>query len=62
MKDEMKWEAEFDEPTVEELADAATNPKAYGLDEDGFPNAETFNAMVSECDHSDGGVPPSQAE
>jgi hypothetical protein len=34
---------------VEELEDARSNPQAYGLDRDGWPNAEEFNAAISEA-------------
>jgi hypothetical protein len=33
---------------IEELEDARSNPQAYGLDEDGWPNAEEFNAAMME--------------
>ncbi len=34
---------------IEELEDARENPKKYGLDEDGWPTAEEFNAMMMEA-------------
>jgi hypothetical protein len=31
---------------IAEEEDACANPRAYGLDEDGWPNAEEFNAIM----------------
>ena len=31
---------------IEELEDACANPQQYGLDADGWPTAEEFNAIM----------------
>jgi hypothetical protein len=45
-KEHKMTQEDWDE--IEELEDARENPRKYGLDQDGWPNAEQFNAMVRE--------------
>lgn len=41
-------EEEIGELDEQEMVEARANPKAYGLDEDGWPDADEFNAAITE--------------
>jgi hypothetical protein len=45
-KEHKMTQEDWDE--VEQLEDAHANPKAYGLDQDGWPDPAEFNAAVME--------------